>query len=199
MKKIANVLAMTVVAMLCSAGQVRAEKLGLVPLDQSLLDSDQIFVARVADLVQEGALTVRVTFDQLVPVFPGSLPKEILLDVRRIRPLRLHRHGPELKLGGRYLFFLRQTTDELGDGFEPLPNAESMYAIEGGVVRCPGGEVFGLSINGLACGRREHNAFRPLTEAQLVHLLTLRRKAAIQRSEFARGNYGPNLVPPSVK
>jgi hypothetical protein len=171
-------------------------------LDRILLSSDAILVGTVASLAaeaemdREALVRVQLTAIKVVATRWPNIPADFSFNVATrtssfevVRPLE---HQPELRVGNRYLLFLRG-----GDWTEGpfITFSHAIYRIENGTISCPGGRIYGLDVGGLVCSNSDLQWGQAVSEEALVTQLAEYLAASrIRRPRFAGREAAENRV-----
>lgn len=181
-----------------------ATQYAAVSTDTAVLRTDAVVFATVNrfDPVvgQDGVYTVTLENESMVvgrwtsPVVSFQVRGEINA---RNDALRINRDLPPFAKGGRYLFFFQ------GGAYRSAPIVQftlPIYAVRGTgeAVLCPGGEIYGLGLQGLECSTQDQQAAPPLSEAEVSRLLQGAWRNARERSPEAAGRYDRDASPRTV-
>lgn len=145
------------------------------PFDAHLLEADVIVFATVsritASSLQEGTFDIELT-DENVVSSRFETAEGLRFRVRGMRVdgvLRVGNFHGKFQEGSRHLFFLQ------GGGVTISPFGPAGLGIwnvdDASQVLCNGGEIYGISPEGLVCSNRSQQFGEPLTEAELAPLL----------------------------
>lgn len=171
-------------------------------LDRILLSSDAILVGTVASLAaeaemdREALVRVQLTAIKVIATRWPNIPADFSFNVATrtssfevVRPLE---HQPELRVGSRYLLFLRGGVWAEGPF---ITFSQAIYRIENGTLSCPGGRIYGLDVGGLVCSNSDLQWGHALSEEALVtQLAEYLADSRVRRPRFASREAAENRV-----
>lgn len=142
-------------------------------IDSILLRSDEIVIGTVKGVGAQGDDHAMMSLETVQAVqdragaFRSANAQFRVAGAWNGRVLFVPEHHLELRIGHRYVLFLRG-----GENRGPwISYATPAYEVRDGVVQCEGGQVYGLGPAGLVCSVSRNQSGSPLSESSLVSAL----------------------------